>query len=157
MKILKLTNNISIKVYDDEVEKVLNAVKEKDTIVQLKNGVFNTSYFVAIANEGELEDNKNQKEGMLHDGTPVIRHFGSWYLDGDFDDKGTPRRRIDSEYYPEVRRDCVFSRQQFNQIEHLSRKKRLEIILGKSNQRLLISNKGLQKIDNILKETKRIK
>lgn len=147
MKILKLTNNIEIKVYDDEVEKVLNAIQEKDTIVRLKNGVFNTSYFMAIANEGELEDKKNQKEGTLHDGTQVIRHFGSWYLDGDFDEKGNPWRRIDQEYYPEIQRDCVSTRKEFQlKYKALPRKERLKLIINGTEEP---RDGGVEKISDI--------
>ena len=155
MKILKLSNNIEIKVCDNEVEKVLNAIPIKDTIVRLKHGVFNTSYFVAIANEDELENNKNQKEGVLHDGTMVIRHFGSWYLDGDFDDKGTPRRRIDSEYYPEVQRDCVPTRKTYQlKYKALPRKERLKLICeGTEAPR----EGGISKVNNLLKDVKFLK
>jgi hypothetical protein len=37
------------------------------------------------------ERQQTQKEGILHDGTPVIKHFGSWYLlNGDYDERGAP-------------------------------------------------------------------
>ncbi len=128
MKTLKLFNNTKIDVYDDEVEKIINGIKEKDQIIILKNGAFNTSAFVAITDKEE-EENKN--EGTLHDSTPVIRYFGSWYMDGDFDAKGNPRRRIDPMYYPEVQRDCVPSRKEFeNKYRALPRKERLELMVG---------------------------
>ena len=62
MKTLKLFNNTKIDVYDDEVEKIINGIKEKDQIIILKNGAFNTSAFVAITDKEE-EENKN--EGTL--------------------------------------------------------------------------------------------
>ena len=127
MKILKLFNNIKIDVYDNEIEKILNGIKEKDQIIVLKNGVFNSSSFVAIINEDE---EPNRKEGILHDGSIVVRYFGSWYLDGDFDENGKPRRRIDSAYYPEVQRDCVPTKKEFElKYRSLPRKKRLELMI----------------------------
>lgn len=153
MKILKLTNNITIKVYNNEVEKVLNAIQEKDTIVQLKNGVFNTSYFVAIANENELEDNKNQNEGVLHDGLMIIKHFGSWYVDGEFDEKGNPYKRIDQAYYPEIRRDCVPTRKEYElKYKALPRTERLRLILeGEEEPR---KSEGIKQISDLIKPVK---
>ena len=96
----------------------------------------------------ELEDKRNIKEGMLYDGTPVIKHFGSWYIDGDFDEKGSPRRRIDPTYYKEVARDCVISRKRFDTIKHLSRKERLKLIL-KGTDALRIG--GMKQLKDITK------
>ena len=126
MKVLQLFNNIKIEVYDDEVEKILNGIKEKDQIIVLKNGVFNSSAFVSITDE---EEEKNHNEGTLHDGTPVIRYFGSWYLDGEFDENGKPWRRIDQAHYPEVQRDVVPSRRVFEKkFKALPRKERLALM-----------------------------
>jgi len=127
MKVLQLFNNIKINVYDDEVEKILNGIKEKDQIIVLKNGVFNSSAFVSITDE--LEDKRNQNEGVLHDGTIVIRHFGSWYMDGEFDADGKPTRRIDPSYYPEVARDVVPSKKEFEtKYKALPRPERLKLM-----------------------------
>lgn len=149
MKILKLSNNISLKVEDDEVQKVLDAVQYKDKLVRLKSGVFNTSYFVAISDEEELEDKKNQNTGILHDGTPVIRHFGVWYLDGEFDEKSNPIKRIDSDHYPEVRKDCVPTKKEFEKIKHLSREERLKSITEGTREG------GLSKINDLLSTPER--
>ena len=56
MKVLKLSNNISIPLLNNEIEIVLKAITSKDNIVALKNGIFNSSYFVAIV------DNNNKIE-----------------------------------------------------------------------------------------------
>jgi len=78
----------------------------------------------------ELEDRRNQKEGILHDGMVVIRYFGSWYMDGEFDEHGKPMRRIDSAHYPEVARDCVPTKKEFEtKYRMLPREKRLELIV----------------------------
>ena len=86
------------------------------------------------------EERKNQKEGILHDGTHVIRHFGQWFkLEGDYDDRGNPLTRFDPEMYPEVARDCVPSKQEFHQkYAHLpTNRERLAAIL-EGNQPLRI-------------------
>lgn len=81
-------------------------------------------------NADDLEDNKNKNEGILHDGLPVIRYFGSWFQDGEFDANGRPTRRIDLEYYPEVRADCVPLRKEFEEkYKQLPREERLKLIL----------------------------
>ena len=54
------------------------------------------------------ERQQTQKEKILHDGTPVIQHFGSRsLLHGDYDERGNPLSRVAPEWYPEVARDCV--------------------------------------------------
>ena len=79
----------------------------------------------------QLENRKSQKEGFLHDGTKVIKHFGTWYLDGEFDERGRPSKVIDMEYYPEVARDCVPTIQEYERkLRQLPRKARLKAILG---------------------------
>lgn len=83
----------------------------------------------------ELEDRKDHKVGTLHDGLKVIRHFGVWYLDDEYDEKGNPTKRIDPTYYPEVARDCVPSREKFKELKALPREDRLEIILQGSEER----------------------
>lgn len=145
MKVLQLFNNIKINVYDDEVEKILRGIKEKDQIIVLKNGVFNSSAFVSITDE---EKEKNHNEGTLHDGTPVIRYFGSWYLDGEFDENRKPWRRIDQTYYPEVQRDVVPSRREFEKkYKALPRKERLALMCEGTREPGV---RGLEKLDGLL-------
>ena len=96
----------------------------------------------------DLEDKRNQKEGVLHDGTVVIRHFGSWYMDGEFDGNGKPTRRIDSTYYPEVARDVVVSKKEFNlKYKALPRKQRLALMIDGTEAPRIGST---EKLDNLL-------
>lgn len=114
---------------------------------------FNTSIIARIVPKSkadELEDKKNQKEGILHDGKSVIRYFGSWYLDGEFDDKGNPYKRIDPEYYPEIQRDCVPTRKEFNiKYRGLSRGEALKQIIGKTEAPRIGGVKKLKECVNI--------
>jgi len=130
MKKVKLSNSTEINIYDDEVQGVLTGISQKDNIVAVRNGVFNSSYFVAIV-DSDNEEKKNQTQGILHDGALVIRYFGSWYLDGEFDEHGRPTRRIDPAYYPEVARDVVPTRKEFEQkYRALPRLERLKLMVA---------------------------
>lgn len=96
------------------------------------------------------EQRKNQKEGILHDGTHVFRHFGEWYkLEGDYDSSGRPLTRFDPEMYPEVGRDCVPTKTEFyEKYAMLSQKERLQLMLKNvPDSRRLSSGQGLEKID----------
>ena len=142
-------DNSTLKITEEDFKNLLDkkglvAIKSAGEIINMSS----VSRIVPYHKSDELEDKKNQKEGTLHDGTPVIRHFGSWYLDGDFDDKGTPRRRIDSEHYPEVQRDCVPTRKTYHlKYKELPRKERLKLIISGTEEP---REGGVKKISGII-------
>lgn len=85
-----------------------------------------------------LENRAASKNGMLHDGTKVIRWFGQWYLDdgtrlenpvtGQAD---KPEKLIDPRYYPEVAKDLVPTIEEYMiEYEQLLPKQRLEKMLN---------------------------
>lgn len=78
---------------------------------------------------------EKQKEGILHDGTQVFRHFGQWYkINGDYDEKGNPTTRFDPELYPEVGHDCVPTKEEFYcYYAHLPQQERLPLILKRNS------------------------
>ena len=53
-----LNNKEEIRIEEDELEKVLFAIKRKE-IVMVKQGIFNTAYFVAI-----IEDTQRNLSGI---------------------------------------------------------------------------------------------
>lgn len=147
MKKVKLSNNTEILIDDDEFSGVSKGVSQKDTLVVIRRGAFNSSYFVAIV-DADDDEKKNRNEGTLHDGLPVIRYFGSWYQDGEFDEKGKPTRRIDPEFYPEVLQDCVPTRKEFEQkYRALPKEERLKLIVGDIKKSRI---SGLKKIGGLL-------
>jgi hypothetical protein len=77
-----------------------------------------------------LLDRKEQREGVLHDGTRVVKYFGQWYLSGETED-GKPSKIIDPQHYPEVARDCVPTPEEYyRHFERLPRAERLKQIVG---------------------------
>jgi len=88
-------------------------------------------------------------EGFLHDGLPVVRYFGNWYLKGEMQEvngKLVPANIIDPKYYPEVARDCVPSSREYKEkYERLPKEERLEAILGSPLGERQLSS-GLKKI-----------
>lgn len=65
-------------------------------------------------------ESKEQKTGVLYDGTRVIKKFGEW-VDANSampDDKGNYQSvKIDPTYYPEVAADCVATEKEWEQIK----------------------------------------
>lgn len=84
----------------------------------------------------KMMDRKKAMHGMLHDGTKVMRYFGTWYLDGDIDERGRPSKMIDPAYYPEVAMDCVPTVEEYYQkYAHLPREERKKLITGSRESR----------------------
>ncbi|MBI2112486.1 hypothetical protein HYT52_03050 [Candidatus Woesearchaeota archaeon] len=108
-------------------------------------------------NTDKLLDRRNSKFGILHDGTPVMRYFGTWYLgDGTrIENPKTgiadrPEKMIDPTYYPEVARDCVPTREEYEkEYASLPREKRLEAILGVYN-RPSLGKGGFKQLGDII-------
>lgn len=128
--IIKFIDGSTLEITAEDYRNIIG--KEGLIVLKSVGQSLNTSSISRIVPKSkadELEDKKNQKEGTLYDGTPVIRYFGSWYLDGEFDENGKPLRRIDSSYHPEVQRDCVPTRKEFElKYRALPRKERLRLI-----------------------------
>jgi len=142
-------DNSTLEITEQEFKQLLNskglvAIKSAGEVINMSS----ISRIVPKSKLDELEDKKNQKEGVLHDGSMVIKYFGSWYLDGDFDGNGKPTRRIDSEYYPEVQRDCVPTRKEFEiKYKALPRKERLRLIISGTEEP---RTGGIEKVGNYL-------
>lgn len=77
----------------------------------------------------ELEERRHtQKEGVLHDGTRVYRHYGVWY----FESLHGEMLVADPAEYPEVARDCVPTKDEYyRKYADLQKKERLALIVQK--------------------------
>ena len=71
---------------------------------------------------------RTQKEGVLHDGTYVYRHFGEWATDSD----GTRYIFSDPRNYPEIAASCVPTKLEWEtKYKHIADPKaRLTAIMG---------------------------
>jgi hypothetical protein len=81
----------------------------------------------------QIEARKEIKRGFLHDGTKVIRQFGEIVCDQGqvVDDNGNYKPvRPDSNYYPEVAKDCFFSPEEWENVKLLTLDERKNLILG---------------------------
>lgn len=140
-------------------EKIEVTKSEYEAIMKAEKGVFiprlevfiNRS-FIAVAypvnNADQIEERKNQQEGVLHDGIRVRRHFGQWvdaYNQVPDDNGKYVTVKFDETYYPEIARDCVPTPQEFEKIRHLDKASRLEIILQGTSERR-ISQGGFTKL-----------
>ena len=110
---------------------------------------------IVKADQYHKESEGKSNEGMLHDGIPVIRYFGNWYLKGEMieDSSGrlVPSRVIDPTCYKEVARDCVPTTKYFKEtLEALPKEERLKLILENNPVR----NGGLKSMGELLEEKK---
>ena len=110
---------------------------------------------IVKADQYHKESEGKSNEGMLHDGIPVIRYFGNWYLKGEMieDSSGrlVPSRVIDPTCYKEVARDCVPTTKYFKEtLEALPKEERLKLILENNPER----NGGLKSMGELLEDKK---
>ena len=130
--IIQLFDKTEIEITDSEYRNL----KDKTGLIHIPsiNRIINMSAIMQIASrekyeEGKLIDRSAQTKGILDDGTPVIRHFGSWYLEGYLTEAGKPEKVIDPEYYPEVAMDCVPTpNEYFTKYAHLPLETRKQIV-----------------------------
>jgi len=153
--IIKFIGGGTLKITKED----FNNLMGKSGLIGIKScgQVVNTSSISRILSEEDYEKEKEKENekgsnlGVLHDGTPVIRYFGVWYSDGEFDENGRPYQRIDQTYYKEVARDCVYTPNQYERIKHLPKEKRLEIMLGGSKEENIRIGSGFKKLGDIKK------
>jgi len=134
--IVKLSNGDRFVVTPDEAKAIVNSDKG-DTITLKEKGIMIAkSYVVSVYPESkadDIEDRKEQKTGVLHDGTLVERHYnGRWVVQGKTvpDDKGNYMPiEIDPDYYPEIKCLNVFSEKEFKKIAHLNPSERLQLMI----------------------------
>ena len=128
--IIKLINGTEYSISEDEYKNLIG----KTGLIFFKSlrRSVNTTSISEIVPESVYHnevDRSEQREGILHDGTRVVRYFGSWYLDGDINENGKPQKIIDPQYYPEIARDCVPNpREYFQKYANLPQAERLKLI-----------------------------
>jgi len=77
------------------------------------------------------EDKVPKKEltkGRLHDGTDVVKQFGTWKS------VYSPEAVLDAGYYPEIARDCVWSEEEYQAVKDLPTAEKARLILEKGAQ-----------------------
>jgi hypothetical protein len=115
---IKLMNKSEVVITEQE----RNNLKDKSGLVYIpsQDRIINTNSIVEVARSDDIRNISNT--GILHDGLPVVRQFGRWYLnDGNIDDQGRLKTVVDPTHYPEVANDNVMSPERYEQVKHLSR------------------------------------
>jgi len=152
--ILKTMDGGKFTITDGEAKKLVNA--KGMVMIKSCGSIINTASISTIFPESqadEIEDKKNQQTGVLHDGTLVKRHFGKW-VDANNqvpDDKGNYQPlNLDSNYYPEIARDCVPTEKEFElKYRRLQPSFRLQIMLNGSNPE---RSGGMESVSKLLKD-----
>lgn len=128
-------------------------LKGKSGLVHIKscNTTINLSSVSVIQEvKYDWEARRLQKQGFLHDGTPVLRQFGEWVdATSPLDDNGHRMIKLDPQYYPETIRDCVATPEEWEQIKDLPKSERYEIMMSRGIE-LKRLNTGFSKIGEVL-------
>ena len=99
MYILKTTDKATIQLDENQRNLIAEALNKG-----VKHILVNDNLIMTHAITGIYKDDVHDKqEGYLHDGTKVIKKFGTWF------DANNSEVKIDPTYYPEVARDRVNS------------------------------------------------
>lgn len=120
MFIIKLMSGEKFKISEDSYKKLSG--KQGLVFISEIGCTINLSSISAIYPERQtdnFEKRKEQKIGVLHDGTLAKRYFGEWvdYNNQMPDDNGNYSPvKLDQRYYPEIAMDCVATQAEFNEI-----------------------------------------
>lgn len=123
MYALKMMSGETYTITDDEAKALMLASKTKQMVVinSLK-GTINTASISEIVPHDRIE----RVEGRLHDGSKVVKKFGSW-VDAENHDV-----RLDYLYYPELKHDAVFSEEEWEEMKGKTKNERLDALLSQS-------------------------
>ena|SRR3990167_3836626 len=104
----------------------------------------------------DWEKRQKMTEGYLHTGERAVKQFGIWYdPSGERNESGKLLTMYDSEYYPEVARDCIATLDEWQELKQLPRKERLAKMLeGGKPARLTGGNGEFQPLKQVLDEKK---
>lgn len=109
--------------------------------------MINTSSISSIYPEDLIVENpKPQSIGVLHDGTVVKRQFGNWVLINQEypDDKGNSQPiTLDPSYYPEIAKDCVMTKDEYEKVKHLPSAEILKLTMQKRGRSEMSSLKSI--------------
>ena len=72
-------------------------------------GYINLSFVVSVTS-AVVHAEANQIEGILHDGTRVIKKFGQWV------DAVNPSLKLDPSYYPELASDEIMTEYEYKEL-----------------------------------------
>lgn len=153
MYLIKMMGGERFSVTDEEFQVI--ALASTPVFIKSCKSVVNPKSISAMYPEhiaDKIENRKELQHGVLHDGTRVKRNFGQ-IVDADrqvVDDNGKYCPvRLNPEYYPEVALDLMFTEEEFERVKTLSSPERLELLIGRHEDRLKrisYSDKGLEKI-----------
>lgn len=142
--IVKMMDDSKIEITADEFLKL----KDKEGLVWIPSiqQAINTKSISQILSKDDYEtgiNREDQREGMLHDGTRIIKHFGQWCIAGEIDEHGKPTKVIDPQYYPEIAKDCVPTSQEYYQkYAHLPLPQRRTLIDNRGRTKSNLQNIG---------------
>lgn len=98
MRIIKMMSRDLIPITEEEFES-LREIKSGLVFIPSLDELLNVSLIERVMNEESYKQSSNN--GILHDGTLVIKKFGEWVS------LKNPDIKLDKNYYPEIVKDEV--------------------------------------------------
>ena len=104
--IIKMMSKTEVKISQEEYQKIIASKASGLIFIESLKGTVNLNSVESILPEDLVE--KEITEGYLHDGTRVIKRFGVWK------DAFNPEVNLDYNYYPELLKDEILSKEEYN-------------------------------------------
>lgn len=105
MYIIKMMSKTEVKITEEEYKRILASKASGRIFIESLKGTINLNSVESILPEDLVK--KEITEGYLHDGTKVIKQFGSWK------DASNPEIKLDYNYYPELATDEVMLKEEY--------------------------------------------
>ena len=153
MYTLKTYDGLKLELEDLEAAKILEVInKGTQKNILVHGNYFAIAGIASLTKAQELEEPKDHKLGILHDGTRVVRQFGEWYCIGEYEESGRYVVRPDIDFYPEVRMDCVPSIETFeSKYRNLPIEERKALMIGNKDTARYRKAEGMTRIGSTIK------
>jgi hypothetical protein len=106
MYIIKMMSKTEVKITQEEYQRLISSKATGLVFIESLKGTINLNSVEFILPENLVI--KEITSGRLHDGTRVIKKFGSWV------DAGNPDLKLDPTFYPEIANDTVQSEEEYH-------------------------------------------
>ncbi len=113
---IKMSGGEVYMVSEEEAKELMLGEKKGLTGINSLRGVINMSFVLSIVPADKIDRSK-MTQGVLHDGTRVIKRFGEWK------DASNPDVSLDYDYYPELLLDGgVLTEEEYKELLSLEEK-----------------------------------
>lgn len=103
---IKMMSKDEVFITEEEYQRLLSSKATGLVFIESLKGTVNLNSVETILPEDKII-RKDQTTGYLHDGTMVVKRFGIWT------DANNPELKLDTNHYPEIYKDEVMSKEEY--------------------------------------------